>query len=608
MRYLIKLLVLVCIATSCEYSLDSDYINPLQIKDSNLKSIDFTNQDTLYIKDRMTLSFSIENNNSILYSELAIDDSLIASADGLFSMNFNPHSFSSGYHILNYKLYEKANSNSLADKLGAEYFTHNYTKVILIDNEPLNELFIESTEIVDGNLEIRWPEYKGFKFERYEINIGSEKFQIEDASKNRLLIPEFAGGTLNINFKIYAKEGEQVYSYDSYSYEFGLTANHVAQDRIKVNWSESPFNSTAGYELRVYNTFNDAYELVGEYSFENGADNDIIADLMFPYSYQLELVALSQSPAFNRQADNIAFESQFLPKNLEFLGYDGSYNSKYYRIYHEAGDIYRTITYNGCCYDRYIRFNIQSGEILNEISGSLSLTPDGKRLFSAKLSDLYNLYINEYDPVTLSFIKKVHLKVDSDHLSINAVKASNNGFVTIGYGYHSFIVYNWRSGTIKSKGFATNILSKSASMFLNIDGRHIMVDDRYADLESSGSSGYESVNYSYDVVKTLPGRNKYLYYKAGKIGLSDFLGSTIKVYTTPYEVVEFIRSENDRFAVLCRDNNNNYIVEIFDYDLFEPIHSLNISSNLLDEPYKFSFTNDEFFIQSPQKVYVHSFK
>ena len=281
MRFLTLLLLAVSLFWSCQ--IQPDEITKTRI-DQTLKDAPvlyfFENQETLYLRGTQSIYYYPEDGQEIFLAEVYLDDELIhTDSENYGNFHFDSKLVSDGEYELKVHLYTASETGSLADKLGSEPVLHVYTRNAIVDNAPLAmnldgvNFFIE-----DSVLHMQCPKFEGYGFSNYQVKIlytshgSGGTFEIFDIEQTSMSFEEFAGSSIGIEFRLFAKNSS-IFKNVQYAYFYQPTAEIDENNKLTVTVNESPFRAFDKFEVDHTHTNgqpNDTHDLVrvGPNTFE----------------------------------------------------------------------------------------------------------------------------------------------------------------------------------------------------------------------------------------------------------------------------------------------------------------------------------------------------
>lgn len=174
-------LILICTSfQSCTFSPNGVFENPtsedivppeIQVLKLNLSA------DTLYLYYSKQVVFHFASNNQKQEVERAhffIDGIFnvdVFAKNGEFKLEWG--NIPEGNHTLKLDLYANSGTNSIADKVGAEFFLFSKTWNVVVDKSYYTQI---KSKAVNGYLNIEWPKYKNSDFVEYVVYRGFDYY------------------------------------------------------------------------------------------------------------------------------------------------------------------------------------------------------------------------------------------------------------------------------------------------------------------------------------------------------------------------------------------------------------------------------------------------
>lgn len=129
--------------------------------------------DTIYItkNERLTFSYSV-NSDQVNWAQFIIngqETQIYDQKSGSIDFQYYFKDVDEGISTLQMKIYTKSQTNSIADKVGAEGFFISRQWTLVIKDIYHMGVKLNKAEFVDGSLRLNWDKFKGMDFKQYEI-------------------------------------------------------------------------------------------------------------------------------------------------------------------------------------------------------------------------------------------------------------------------------------------------------------------------------------------------------------------------------------------------------------------------------------------------------
>ncbi|WP_420581594.1 hypothetical protein [Reichenbachiella sp.] len=589
----------------CEYSYDENF-HHVEIGEPDQIIAEFGNpEDTLYLRKSGNIYYNFLNDlPDIVGYALYFDDSLLV--DGTYRPNrnyINPYQLPVGYHILKLELYEKTNSNSLADQLGAEVFVHSFEQVVLIDNQILEPLEITNTSVTnEGYLKIEWEEYTGYKFEKYVVSTMGSEYEIVDSKTNYIILPNYPGGEIFFVLDLLAK-GETENTQYFYWHDFNFTATIQKNNSIKLLWDESPFTATQNFLITISDNLTELVE-PAEFSFSSsdfGLDHVVSIPTSFPYNLNIEV--RSESGTNGHQYSVIGqFDHKYTLQSDHLEGRNYDYNEYYYHKMYFFNSQYNTISVWHDA-DKYIsstsgsikNYRLDNQEGIAYLPLQVEVSPNGSQLARITTKSLRRgIDIYKYDSYSLEQSDHYEIIVpeDSSYFLKNfCISNDNILFLSIPIlGPDKYVLYSLDSESILTEGFLS--ISSQDILRLTNNGDYLILNDtKYAPVSKGGSPVWvTSPNIGVQSTK----RNIGISYSNPSISLNHLDGSAIAdVLIENREVLWVYENGADHWAILTMDIEGKYLFEVYSFDNpSEQVAQIVINNNSVEDYKYFTFTEN----------------
>jgi len=303
------LLIILIFFLSCnlfEYEPYSTELTNVPPPQPNNISIDISGSlDTLNAWDYVTINYSIQNDSiQDVNVSLYVDTQLVAQTSNPTYIGFNTESFSDGLYQIRMEFLIPTGSGSLADKLGAEYYSTEKQFPIYIDNrETVYPPELEAISLVNTRPLLKWNEYEYHNFQEYKIyrklkdaNTDSLLLVIKDRNITEYTDSTYLGGNVRYKIELGAKSKILSSNYSDFAGNISTLANPaiIPDNHILLTWSRCDYDSNFDYyEIRKGIEKNEgiiSYEsLVKIYDIDSTNYVDKNAEFGRPLNYQLFL-------------------------------------------------------------------------------------------------------------------------------------------------------------------------------------------------------------------------------------------------------------------------------------------------------------------------------
>ena len=261
--FIIPLVIVSSIFTSCEYRLDSQNYRNLQKPDSTYAiQVDITPEEfPEVLEEPVLIKYRFYPTDlSLLGVRILLDDSytLFESTKAQDSLLVSPYDFDPGNRKLSIEFITDSKSESLADLIGYEALIFRrdwefYKPYICYSGICINRVFNDN-----GLLKLEWDTTSLPGFRKYKINKMCEFFdsprviaEITDRNQTEYYDREYFGGV--VDYSVEAETENRTFYSPSVSayYLFPrLEVLWVRDNNIQMYWNKSGFNKVVlGYEL-----------------------------------------------------------------------------------------------------------------------------------------------------------------------------------------------------------------------------------------------------------------------------------------------------------------------------------------------------------------------
>jgi hypothetical protein len=589
------------ILSSCIYDPHGDSFKEIIQKEPTPLSLNFfSNQDTVLLRGALNLGFEFPANKDLVYYKLYLDDILIREDKCCpYSVYLDSRNYANGFHNLKLELYQKTNSNSLADKLDAEAFVFSYVKPAFIDNTQLTSDAIKISDIgiEDSLLYIEWTPYTGRGFKSYRISDRYSSINeviIIDQNLNRLNIDQYTGGLieLQVYLEVYDQEVvvSKIYNYDI---KFKLTQFKPKSDKFNMTWDPSPFRKWNGLTIKILDTY--SYNTF-DYKINRKATSfDVVSPFPFPFEITVDVRTNENETLIYYELLSSSLTTQInsgLVDNIDILTDSTFKMMQVVNPFNKAEkDIISLNSFN-------------EPNSYQSHSGYLALSPNGKKLF-----EFNNGFIIKLDPITFQPIDQFSIldKIEAVNKFIT-FESSNEEFIFLMaefYNYNKFYVWNWNSKTIIYEGYMPYI-NYTKSVELSPDGTRLFD---------------HSFNYTYDLTLADPfakrqgtgSQTRYIsqtkdeiFYSAGNLVQRNAYPPYSVIKEKPYDktVSQVISNQNGEFGVLYK--GVEYLrIDFHRLETFEYLGTIELSNQLLiNAENLFLSMTDNYLILTNQKLYI----
>lgn len=456
-RRLLKSLsfIVFILLLGCTFDPTGDNFKEINVIEPKPVSLDFFNsRDTLFLRGSAALLVNFPDDKDILSYSASIEDNLVTDGPGRpYEIYIDSKKFTDGFHILKLEVYKKSNSNSLADKFGAEAFVFTYTKPLLIDNSQISSESIKITEIAieDSTLVVKWTPYVGSGFKSYTISIEGigNLIVITDQSKSTANIEYYTGGQIELSIYLSAYEKVVMSNKKSFFYDIGFQIDYPESPigEFNLRWNPSPFKSWDGLEVSVADV--SFYDFSRSYEYHK-VNKELTTfqfthQVQFPYNFE---IGISHSDPYNIHSaavHNQSFSTGFDIKNEYYPYYNQFHflNDSLYLSLQSPTDSYSNQTVS-------LRSTQSQNPILGR-SGIFALSPDANKLFEFDSWKIKKLHAEDF-----SVIDQVDVTTYLSEIgNFVAIESSNNGNVLLLMRLNTalkFYVWDWNSKTIIYQG------------------------------------------------------------------------------------------------------------------------------------------------------------
>jgi hypothetical protein len=207
--------------------------------------------DTLWLAgaERLQLTFS---GIKVYGFEIRIGEELIASSEQNEPFYLEAKGRALGAHKLNLKVFVPAGTQSLADKLQAEYAAYNANIVLMITDPSTFKPEITSIIQKDGTVELKWKRYNGGNFQGYEIRKYKPGYgyadpyrtiKVTDQSQTTVNDTAYVGGPIWYAIAV-NRAGTYIKSQDykiTFPYNPKMELSATANGKTRLTWQKPPY-------------------------------------------------------------------------------------------------------------------------------------------------------------------------------------------------------------------------------------------------------------------------------------------------------------------------------------------------------------------------------
>ncbi|MGM0588897.1 MAG: hypothetical protein ACQETE_10805 [Bacteroidota bacterium] len=249
--------------------------NHVEISDEPRQyTISFENKrDTLKLWG--TVSIDVDQSEAFTnYGEyyLVLDDQKVSDTKGSPYFDLDTQPYQDGLHTIRVVSKVSSGTNSLADKVGAEYQIDTLSKPAYIDNRPVAAVQMKAAKITsDSLLKISWEKYPRHNIQRLKVyehygNSRSLRATLENEYQTSWIDSSYDGHLRH--YSVAAKQGyNQEVDSDpiAFSYEEHLpTFTEPTQENLlnfTFAWTKYPFaHNFRGYRVKNFKYINDIYK------------------------------------------------------------------------------------------------------------------------------------------------------------------------------------------------------------------------------------------------------------------------------------------------------------------------------------------------------------
>ncbi len=263
--------------------------------------------DTISGWGNIELKYEVDISEHQLYKVMCfIDSSLIRTTNSLNVLSFSSRNFADGYHELVLEVWVKSGSNSLADKLGAEFVYNQIKKTIYIENEiPENGITQLNIYPFEGRLKLDWPVYERINFQSYKVlrtyfddNTNRRSVLlgvIENPLKNWWIDSSYVGGDFEYIVQIEAANEIISGSFVAVDYKIpSITSFKGEEEHIRITWNKTEFYSNfEKYTIARYINL-DVWNRYSEYASVYNVNDTSLIDTTIGFGVEVDYKIITE--------------------------------------------------------------------------------------------------------------------------------------------------------------------------------------------------------------------------------------------------------------------------------------------------------------------------
>lgn len=573
------------ILSSCIYNPDGDSFKEITQREPTQVNLNFfNNQDTILMRGGLNFNINFPTDKDLVYYKFYLDNILIGEDKCCpYSIYLDSRKYAYGFHNLKLELYQKTNSNSLADKLDAEAFVFSYIKPAFIDNTQITSESIKITNIgiEDSVLYIEWTPYTGKGFNNYNIfNLYSsnENILITDQKTNRTKIEKYAGGPIyfKISLSVYEQE---VFLSETFDYDINFKFLKTGDEDYQISWNPSPFRSWPGLRLSIGRS--GFYNLGWSYEdiLINKESISEKLNLQNKFPYTLNLNVTINSDYYGGSVFSKDFSSGFdVSRNIYFL-FDQVhfFNDSIYLLMQVANPTY--VNYGTISKELVSVNSTKNTEPINTLEGYLALSPNGENLYK------YDSWrIERLNPLNFSLVDELNVNDQLTNLgNFISIEASDDKKVLLFTrlnGITKYNVWDWASKSIIYQGNMPYDFSYNKKAELGNGGKTLFDPFSNYKYDIDGEPDPSNDRGSGLYTEFLSHKNDEIFYQYGFLTQrNSFFAYSFNQVSYPKNIKRIISNQTNEFGVLYLESNVLKI-DFFKQNSLEFLFTLEINDEL----------------------------